>query len=163
MTRAEAVLRIRTRGVIPVVRAPAAADARQKVLRHHGGQCDGQFLPDRRLAFHRKRICHAGNSGRDISRMQSGKDQVSCFSRGQRHPHGLWIAHLADNDDIRRLPHRRPECRRKIRCVDSDLDLLDDALLLGVLVFDGIFNRDDVLCIPAVDFINECSERCRLT
>ena len=80
---------------------------------------------------------------------------MSRLPRRQRNFHGLGIAHLADHDHIGRLPQRGAQRCRKIRRVDADLDLLDDALLVRVLVLDRILNRDDVLRIAPVDFVDE--------
>ena len=87
---------------------------------------------------------------------------MPCFSCRQGNPHRFRIPHLTDNNDIRSLPHRGPKRGRKIRSVDADLNLFDDALVLRVLVLDGIFNRDDVFRFPAVDFVDKCRERRRL-
>jgi hypothetical protein len=44
--------------------------------------------------------------------------------------------------------------------IDADLDLLNHRLLVGVLVLDRVFDRDDVLRIPLVDFVDDGRE-CR--
>jgi hypothetical protein len=48
------------------------------------------------------------------------------FGCGKRDPHRLVVAHLANDKDIRALAHGTSECRRKIRCVGANLDLLDE-------------------------------------
>ena len=47
--------------------------------------------------------------------------------RGERDPHRLRVAHLADDDHVRRLAQRRAQRGREIGRVDADLDLLDQA------------------------------------
>ena len=82
------------------------------------------------------------------------------LARRERNLHRLRIAHLADHNHVRRLPQRRAQRRWKIRRIDANLDLLDDALVMGVLVFDRIFNRDDVLRIARVDRVHQRRHGC---
>ena len=98
---------------------------------------------------------------RHVGRVHGREDEVAGLRRRQRDPHGLGIAHLTDDDDVGRLAERSPQRGRKVRCVDADLDLLDDAGLMRVLVFDRIFDRDDVPCVAPVDFLYERGERRR--
>ena len=81
------------------------------------------------------------------------------FRRGQRDAHRLGIAHLADHENVGRLPHRGPKSGGKVRCVDADLDLLDEPALVRVLVLDGIFDGDDVPGVAAVDGIDQRGQR----
>ncbi len=64
--------------------------------------------------------------------------------RRERDPHRLGIAHLADDDDVGSLAHGGAQRRRKVRCVDADLDLFDHASTVRVLVLDRVFDGDDV-------------------
>ena len=72
------------------------------------------------------------------------------------------IAHLADDDDVGRLTQRRAQRGRKIGRVDADLDLLDDAAAVRVLVLDRILDRDDVARVAAVDLLDQRRQRRRL-
>ena len=82
------------------------------------------------------------------------------FARRQGDAHRFGIAHLTDNDDIRRLAERRPQSSWKIRRIDSNLHLFHNAFLLGMFKLDRIFDRDDVFGFPAVDLVDERSQ-CR--
>ena len=57
---------------------------------------------------------------------------------------------------------RGAERGRKVRRVDADLDLLDDAAVVLVLVLDRILDGDDVARVAAVDLVDERRERRRL-
>ncbi len=90
--------------------------------------------------------------------MKRGQHQVPGLPRRQRNPHRLGIAHLADDDDVGRLPDRRAQRRGEVRGIHADLDLLDDARVMDVLVLDRILDRDDVTGVAPVDFLDERRE-----
>ena len=69
--------------------------------------------------------------------MKRGQHEMAGLPRRERHLHGLGIAHLADDDNVGSLPQRRAERGREIRRVDADLNLLDDAAMVEVLVSIG--------------------------
>ena len=79
---------------------------------------------------------------------------------GRRHcdAHGLGITHFADDNNVRRLPQRGPKRRGKIRCVDTHLDLLDQAAKVDVLVLHRIFDGDDVPGFALVDQIDQSGQ-----
>ena len=56
------------------------------------------------------------------------------FRRGEGDAHRLGVAHLADHDHVGRLAQRRPQGGRKIGRVHADLDVLDEAAAVDVLV-----------------------------
>ena len=76
--------------------------------------------------------------------------------------HRFRIAHLADDDDVGRLAQRRAERGREVGRVDADLDLLDQALAMRMLVLDRIFDRDDVPRVAMVDLVDQRRQRRRL-
>ena len=84
------------------------------------------------------------------------------LARRQRNLHGFRIAHFANHDDVWRLTQRGTQRRRKVRRVDADFDLLDDALLVRVLVLNRILNRHDVPGIAPVYLVDERRDGCRL-
>ena len=81
------------------------------------------------------------------------------FGRRERDAHRLRVAHLADHDHVGRLPQGGAQRSREIRRVDADLDLLDHAAVMDVLVLDRIFDGDDVARVAAVDLVDERGER----
>ena len=90
------------------------------------------------------------------------EDQVAGFRRAERDAHRFRIAHLADDDDVRRLTDRGAQCGRKVRRIDPHLDLLDETATVLVLVLDRIFDRDDVARVPPVDLLDQGGQRRRL-
>ena len=144
-------------------RHTAAAGTRQQRLRQHRAERHRQVLADRRLPLGRKRIGHARHGRRHVRRMQRREDQMPCLPRRQRDLHRLRIAHLANHDHIGRLAERGAQRGWKVRRVDADFDLLDHALLMRVLVFDRIFDRDDVLRVAPVDLVDERGDGRRLS
>ena len=136
-------------------RHAAAADLRQQHLGHHRGQRHRQLLPDGRLALGGKRVGHARHRRGDIARVHRREHQVAGLARRQRDAHRLGIAHLADHDHVRRLPHRRAQRGREVGRVDADFNLLDDAALVQVLVLDRILDGDDVPGVAAVDHVDQ--------
>ena len=84
------------------------------------------------------------------------------FAGGERHLHRLGIAHLADDDDVGRLTKRGAKRGRKVRRVDADLHVLDDAAAVLMLVFDRILDGDDVARLAQVDLVDQRRQRRRL-
>ena len=72
------------------------------------------------------------------------------------------LAHLANDDHIRSLPHRGTQRRRKIRGIDADLDLLDHRSVVGMFVLNRIFDRHDVPWRATVDVVDQRRKRSRL-
>jgi hypothetical protein len=64
------------------------------------------------------------------------------------------VADLADEDDVRRLPHGVLECRLVGEGVDAHLALVDDGLLVLVGKFDGVLDGEDVAPAGAVAVID---------
>lgn len=88
-------------------RHAAAANVRHKPLpdnRRHGQR---HFLANRILAPVRKRIADARDRAGDIGGVQAAEDQVAGLRRRSRTAHRFRIAHLADHQDVRRLPDGR--------------------------------------------------------
>src|SRR5439155_19121914 len=75
-----------------------------------------------------------------VDGVERGEDEVTGFRRGQRYLDGFAIAHLADQDDLRRLAQRRPQRRREGRRVAVQLPLVHRRLLVLVQKLDWIFN-----------------------
>ena len=103
-----------------------------------------------------------GHRRRGVGRVDRREDEVARFGRGQRDAHGLRIAHLADDEHVGRLPQRRAQGGGEVGSVDADLDLLDQARAVRVLVLDRVLDRDDVACVAPVDLLDERGERGRL-
>ncbi len=80
----------------------------------------------------------------------------------ERDPHRLGIAHLPHDDDVGRLTHGRAQGGGEVRSVGSDLDLLDEARAVRVLVFDRILDRQNVMRVSPIDLLDQRRECRRL-
>lgn len=136
-------------------RNAASELAGQKNLRQDSGECHGQFLADGGLALRRERIADAGDGGGDVGGVEGGEHEVSGFGGGDGDAHGLGVAHLADDEDVGGLAQGGSQGGREVRGVDADLDLLDYAAQVSVLVLDGVFDGDDMARFPSIDFVNQ--------
>jgi hypothetical protein len=77
------------------------------------------------------------------------------FGGGYGDAHGFGVAHFPDHDDVRRLTQRGTKRGGKIRSVDADFHLFDDAAHMVVLVLNGIFDDDDMTGFAVVDVVDE--------
>jgi AraC-like DNA-binding protein len=76
--------------------------------------------------------------------VQGGDGQVAGFREGQGMFHGLPIADFADEDHIGGLTQGIFQRRMEAAGINPHLALVDDALLVLVNIFDGIFDGDDM-------------------
>ncbi len=86
---------------------------------------------------------------------KGGEDEMSGFGGGNGYRHALGIAHLADHKDIGRLAQRCSQRGGKIGRVGSNLDLLDNAAQVRVLIFNWIFDGHDMARIAVVDLVDQ--------
>src|SRR5207244_5946635 len=63
------------------------------------------------------------------------------------------IAQLADQNDVRVLPHRVLEGLVPVHAIQADLALVDVGLLVGVGEFDGVFDGENVQRLACVDVV----------
>ena len=94
--------------------------------------------------------------------MERREHQVAGLGRGQRDLDRLAIAHLADEDHLRRLAQRGAQRQREARRVGVQLALVNRALLVRVQELDRILDGEDVLGARLVDQIDDGGERGRL-
>lgn len=132
-----------------------SALSRQQHLGMDGAERHGQLLANGGLPLKGERIGNPGDGGGDIGGMEGGKHQVAGFGRGHGDAHGFWIPHFADDDHVRSLAEGSAQGGREIGGVGTDFDLLDDAANVGVLVFDGVFNDDNVAGFAVIDLVDK--------
>ena len=63
---------------------------------------------------------------------------------GERRAHGLLVTHLADEDDVGVLPHRRTQRGREPARVEAHLALVDHRELVLVHDLDRVLDGHDV-------------------
>src|SRR5579862_3903482 len=97
-----------------------------------------------------------------VDGVKRAQDQVARLRGGQGDLHGLAIAHLADQDDLRRLAQRGAEAVRVFVEVLAQLALAEGGLLVLVDELDGVFQRHDVDRLVLVDLVEDGRERGRL-
>jgi hypothetical protein len=126
-----------------------------ELLGDDGKQGEGELLADLGLVAGGKTVEEAGHGLGGVVGVEGGEDEVAGFGGGEGGGHGLGIAHLADEDDVGILAEDGADGVGEARGVATDFDLLDDGVAVGVLVFDGIFDGDDVLATAGVDEVDE--------
>ena len=89
--------------------------------------------------------------------VQRAEDQVAGFGGGDGGGDGRQIAHFADQHDVGVLTQGTAEGLGEDRHVDADLALHDDRFFVGVVIFDGVFHRDDVAVEVLVDVVDHAS------
>ena len=94
--------------------------------------------------------------------VQRAHDQNAHLGGGHRDAHGLEVAQLAHQDDVRILAQGRVQRGGEARAVHADLALADEAALALVHELDRILDREDVALHAAVDVIDHRRERGRL-
>ena len=91
--------------------------------------------------------------------MERREHEVAGFRGGQRDFDRLAIAHFADEDDLRRLAQRRPQCQGEGRRIGVQLALVHRALLVVVQELDRILDGQDVIGAFGVDQIDDRRKR----
>ena len=86
----------------------------------------------------------AGEAQLGIGTMQRAQHQVAGFGRLDGGQHRLAVAHFANQNRIRVLPHDDAQGIVKIGHVQADFALRDDALLSVECKFNRVLDRDDV-------------------
>ena len=94
--------------------------------------------------------------------VQRPEAQMSGLGEGDRVLHGLGVADLADENDVRRLAQRVFERVVPGVGIDAHLAVSDERLLRLMHEFDRIFHRDDVTRGAAIAVIDHRGERSRL-
>ena len=80
-----------------------------------------------------------------LGRVHGGDDQVPRLARRERHANRLGVAKLAHHDDVGVFAERGLERRRERARVGPHFALAEQRFFAGMDVFDGVFDRDDVV------------------
>ena len=97
-----------------------------------------------------------------VDGVERGEHEVTGLGGRQRDLDGLAVAHLADEDHLRRLAQGSAQGQRERRRVAVQLALVHRRLLVNVEELDGIFDGEDVFGARLVDEIDQRRERRRL-
>ena len=138
--------------------AATAAVMGQELLADNGLQAHGKLHPDLGLLLCGENIHDAVNGVRSGVGMQGGEDQMARLGRDQRRLDGGQGAHFANQDHIRVLPEDGLQAVGVGAGILTHLTLVDDALVGGIDVLDGIFQRDDVLALGMIDLVQQAGQ-----
>ena len=144
-------------------RHPSAPSLWQQALRNDVAERLRETRADLRLLIFREHAHDAIDGLGRVDRMQRGQHQMAGLGGFHRDLDRLDVAHLADEDDLRRLPERRPQRERESLGVRADFALVDRGLDVPVHVLDRIFDRDDVVGEILIQLIDDRRQRRRLT
>ena len=91
--------------------AALAAGRGNELLRHDSAKAGRQHRPHVRLLVGRERVDQSIDGGRGAVRVQSAHHQNAHLGSGHGDAHGLEVAKLADQDDVRVLAQRGQQGR----------------------------------------------------
>jgi hypothetical protein len=135
---------------------------RQQPLRHHGLQVEGKIQQQLRPGGVREKVEDAVQRLVGIVGMQRGQAQVPGLGVGNRVLHGLAVADLADQDDVRGLAHRVAQGGIERRGVQPDFALVDQRPAMGMHIFDRVFDRQDMPAGMRAPMLDHGRQRGRL-
>jgi len=111
------------------------------------------------LLLGREALDEAVHGGHRAGGVQGPDHEVAGLGGGERQPHRLHVAHLADDDDVGILAQRGPERPREAHGVGAHLPLVHQRGLHRVHELDRVFEGDDVVGLRLVDQVHDRGER----
>ena len=138
--------------------ASGLVDAGQEHLGDDGDETGGQLGADLRLLVGREGVDDTVDGGRGAGGVQGAEDQVTGFGGGHGGFDGDQVAQFADEDDVGVLTEGAAEGFGEARDVRADFTLDHHALLVVVVEFDGVLDRDDVHGAFLVDDVDHGGE-----
>src|SRR5713226_7276882 len=137
--------------------------AAHQALRNDGLQSGGKLQTNLLLLGRGEDRDNTLNCFRGVESVQSGKNQVAGFGGEQRGGNGFEVAHFADQNHVGVLTQGGAQRGGKVRGVHFDFALIDEALLIAVEKFDGVFDGDQVFGAVGVDAVDHRRQRGGLT
>src|SRR5437867_182380 len=131
--------------------------ARKEQLRDDRLQNRRKLDADLLLLVRGKSIDDTVNGFRRAGGVEGAEDQVAGFGGGDGSIDRFQIAHFADEDHVRVLAQYAAQRFGKIRHVHADFALGHQRLFVPVIIFDGIFDGDEVDLVAL--FINDVEHR----
>ena len=132
-------------------------DPGDEQLRDHRYQDRRKLDADLLLLVGGKRVDDAVNGLGRTRRVQRAENQVPGFRRRDRRVDGFQVAHFAHQNDVRVLAQHAPQRFGKVRHVHPDLPLRDNGFLVGVVIFDGVLDGDNVRFVAL--FVDDVDHR----
>ena len=129
-----------------------------QALGDHGAEHHGQLGADLVLLVGREGVDHTVDGLGGTQRMQGGQQQVAGFCRGDGGGDRLDIAHFTEHDHVRRLAQGRAQGAGEGGGVAGNFPLADQALLVGMQVFDRVLDGDDMAAAGPVDLVYQAGQ-----
>ena len=139
-----------------------SAPARQQLLRNDPLQRERQLGPDLLLLVGREDVDDPVDGLGGIAGMQGGQHQMAGLSGAHRDADGIHVPHFTDKNHVGIFAQRRPQSIGEAAAVGADFPLIDQAFLVAMQIFDGIFQCDDVAGLLLIDLIDHRGHRRRL-
>ena len=139
--------------------APAIIEARDQPLRHDVAERLREARAYDLLFVLRVQPDDAVDRLRGIDRVHRRQNEVSGLGGFERDLGRLLVAHLADQDHLRRLAQGGAQGGRKVFGVRADFALVDRRLAVRMQKLDRVFDRDDVVMLAVVDVVDDRGER----
>src|SRR2546427_1435378 len=94
--------------------------------------------------------------------MQRGHDQVTRLGSFEGDLDRFAVAHLANENDLRRLPEGGSQSQREGWCVGMQFALMDSRFLVAMQELDGVLDGEDVIGLVFVHLVENGGECRRL-
>src|SRR5437764_5734367 len=142
---------------------PAEVNSRNQPLRNDVTKSLSQTSANNRLLIFWIESNNAIDCLRSINRVERRQNQMTSLGCFQGDFGSFVIAHFSDQDYLGRLSQRSAQSRRKVFRIVTDFSLIDCRVLVRVKIFDRIFDRDDMIVLCLVNYIDHRCERRALT
>src|SRR5712692_3514162 len=133
--------------------------AAHQALRNDGFQSSGKLQANLLLLGRRKDGDNTLNRFGGVESVQSGEHEVAGFGGQQGGGNGFQVAHFADQNHVGVLTESGAQRGGKVRRVDFDFALVDEAFLVAVQKLDGVFDGDEVVGAVSVDAVDHGRQR----
>ena len=143
-------------------RHTAALARGQELLRKDRAEDIGDLRAHDTLLLLRIEALDAPHRLGRTARVQRAEHEHSRLRRRERRRHRLAVAYLPDEQDVRHLAQRTPQCLGERAEVAAKLALADKASGWRENVLDGVLERQDVRGTALVDRLQERCHRRRL-
>src|SRR5262249_29122429 len=131
----------------------------QQFLGHYRLEVKGQGLANGVVHVGWKQVEDAAHGAGGRGRVDGAEYQVAGLGGVDAGFEGVAGAQLADQDDVRVLPHRVLQGLVPVHDVQADLTLVDVGFLVGEHEFNRVFHREDVERFTFVDVIEHRGNR----
>ena len=125
-------------------RAALAVLARQQLLRHHRFQVEREVHPDLVVQLRREKALDPVQRLVGVVGVQCTQAEMAGLGEGQGLGHGFGGAHLADHDDVGRLPQGIFQRHIERFRIHAHFALGHNAVAVFVDEFDRVFDADNV-------------------